>query len=210
MAFEQETIQAFLDKLAGKSPAPGGGSSAALAGAIGAALVSMVAALTAGNDKFAESREFMTEMHKASESLMSRLIELMNEDTEAFNEYMAALKMPKSSDSEKSARKSAIATASLRITEVPLATLELSAKVAALAARATELGNPNAASDAGSAALLAEAAGRAAAYNVRINLSSIKDEIYAGEVRKKLRRNLDEIERRCRVAEKAMDEILEK
>ena len=208
MAFAEESLKKFLDELASDLPAPGGGSVAALAGALGAALVSMVASLTVGNEKYRDSWEQIGEVRKESERLRERFLELMNDDTEAFNSFMVALKMPKGTEIEKSSRREAISVASKRITEVPLDTLSLCADVASFALKTAELGNPNAASDAGSAALMAEAAGKAAAYNVRINLPSLKDEAFAAEIRGKLCSALDALEMSCRKTEEKMNEML--
>jgi len=208
MLFEEDSLKAFLNELASDSPAPGGGSAAGLAGALGAALVSMVASLTTGSEKYRDSWEQMGGVTRESERLRGRLLELMNEDTEAFKSFIAALKMPKNTDSEKSARRDAMSAASKRITEVPLETLGICAEVASLAFKAAELGNPNAVSDAGSAALMAEAAGKAAALNVRINLPSLKDEAFASEARRKLQASLGALEANCRATERKMNEML--
>ena len=208
MSFKEESLKAFLDELASDSPAPGGGSAAGLAGALGAALVSMVASLTVSSEKYRDKWEQMGDMIKESEQLRGRFLELMEDDAEAFKSYIAALKMPKNTDIEKSSRREAISAAAKRITEVPLATLALSADVASLALKAAELGNPNAVSDAGSAALMAEVAGKAAAYNVRINLPSLKDEQFASEVRRKLHAALGALETSCRATEEKMNEML--
>ena len=208
MMFGEESLKAFLDELASGSPAPGGGSAAGLAGAVGAALVSMVASLTIGSEKYRDSWGQMDEVTRESERLRGRLLELMNEDAQAFNSFMAALKLPKNTDGEKSARRDAMSAASKRITEVPLETLGICVEVAALALKAAELGNPNALSDAGSAALMAEAAGKAAALNVRINLPSLKDEAFASEARRKLQASLGALEANCRATERKMNEML--
>ena len=208
MAFAEESLRAFLDELASDLPAPGGGSVAALAGALGAALVSMVASLTIGSEKYRNNWEQMGEVKRESERLRERFLELMNEDTEAFNSFIAALKSPKNTDIEKSSRREAISLAAKRITEVPLDTLGLCADVASFALKAAELGNPNAVSDAGSSALMAEAAGKAAAYNVRINLPSLKDDVFAAEVRRRLHTTLEALEKSCRATEEKMNEML--
>ena len=208
MPFANDTIKSFLDDLASESPAPGGGSVAGLGGALGAALVSMVASLTVGNEKYRDNWERMSEAKKESERLIERFLELMNEDALAFNSFIAVLKMPKGTDEEKSARREAMAAATKRITEVPLRTLGLCVDTAALALEAAELGNPNTVSDAGSAALMAEAAGKAAAYNVRINLPSLKDEAFASEARRKLAAALEALEANCRSVGAMMDKAL--
>ncbi|MDR3279982.1 MAG: cyclodeaminase/cyclohydrolase family protein [Synergistaceae bacterium] len=208
MAFEADTIKVFLDELASDSPAPGGGSVAALGGALGAALVSMVSNLTIGKEKYRENWAAMEEIAQESERLRGEFVRLMNEDTESFNVFMSAMKMPRDTDEQKAARGSALADAAKGATEVPLSTLEKCAEMACLASRAVSLGNPNTASDAGSAVLLAEAAGKGAAYNVRINLPGIKDEIYAAEARRRMASALDRIAKSSGEAERSMDKIL--
>lgn len=186
MKFEEMTVGAFIDELASNSPAPGGGSVAALCGSLSAGLTSMVGNLTIGKEKYQENWEKMQQVFNVSEKLRADFVRLMNDDTESFNIFMAAMKMPKATDEEKTARKAAMAQASKTTTEVPLLTLETCAEAAKLACAAACLGNPNAASDAGSAALLAEAAGKAASYNVRINLPGVKDEAFAAECRTRM------------------------
>ncbi|MDR1966356.1 MAG: cyclodeaminase/cyclohydrolase family protein [Synergistaceae bacterium] len=208
MAFASGTVKKFLDDLASDSPAPGGGSVAALGGALGAGLVSMVSRLTVGREKYRGNWEAMEAILSESEPLREKLAFLMDEDTKSFNALMAALKLPKESEAEKSARREAIEDASKASTEVPLATLEACAGIAKLASNAARLGNPNAASDAGSAALLAEAAGKAAAYNVRINLPGIKDAAFVSKARERMKRALGEISQSCLDAYEEMDRIL--
>jgi glutamate formiminotransferase/formiminotetrahydrofolate cyclodeaminase len=132
----------------------------------------------------------------------------MDDDVASFNAYMAALKMPKETDGQKSARAAELEKTAKRAAEIPLSILELCAKTAALAAQAAEYGNPNAATDAGSAAVFAEAAGKAAAYNVRINMSGIKDEAFKARAGERMDCALDEIARNCKLTEAAMEKIL--
>lgn len=175
MKLDEMTVRAFTEELASNSPAPGGGSVAALCGALAASLSEMVSNLTVGKEKFAASEDAMQEVLKASEDLRVKFVKLINDDTDAFNLYAAALKMPKDTDEAKAARRAALAEAAVKATEIPLATLKTSAEAAKLAYTAARYGNPNAASDAGCAAQLAEAAAVCASYNVKINLSGIKD-----------------------------------
>jgi glutamate formiminotransferase/formiminotetrahydrofolate cyclodeaminase len=121
---------------------------------------------------------------------------------------MAALKMPKETDGQKSARAAELEKTAKRAAEVPLSILELCAKAAELAMQATEYGNPNTVTDAGSAAVFAEAAGKAAAYNVRVNLPGIKDEAFKTLARVRMDCALGEIARNCKLAEAAMEKIL--
>ena len=186
MKFEDMTVGAFIDELASNSPAPGGGSVAALCGSLASGLTSMVGNLTVGKEKYKDSWETMQQVFDTSERLRRDFVKLMNDDTDSFNLFMAAMKMLKDTDEEKAARKAAMAEASKTTTEVPLLTLETCAEAAKLAYTAAAFGNPNAASDAGSAALLADAAGKAASYNVRINLPGVKDEEFAASCRTRM------------------------
>ncbi|MDL2298698.1 cyclodeaminase/cyclohydrolase family protein [Synergistaceae bacterium OttesenSCG-928-D05] len=208
MTFEKQTIQEFLNTLASDAPAPGGGSVAALGGALGAALVTMVASLTIGKEKYKDNWPKIEEILKKSEPLRTEFVKLMNEDTESFNSFMAAMKMPKDTEEQKAARRDAMADASKLATAVPLRTLERCVEMAQLAVDAMKYGNTNAASDAGSAALLAEAAGKAAAYNVRINLPGIKDEAFAEDAKTRVRNALDKLMRASKEIEDGMNEIL--
>lgn len=208
MAFENMKLQEFLDVLASDSPAPGGGSVAALAASMGAALVSMVASLTVGKEKYKENWEIMEAARTKSEELRAQFVKLMNDDTEAFNGYMAAMKLPKETDEQKEARKAAMQEAAKKATLVPLLTLEACVKMASLACDATDKGNPNALSDAGSATLLAVAAGNAAAYNVRINLPSVKDEEFVKDAQNRMSRALDDLARYIREVKHIMDKAL--
>ena len=181
MKFERMEIRAFLDELASDSPAPGGGSVAALCASLGSALVSMVANLTVGKEKYRESWQMMEDIVSKSESLRFKFVELMNRDTESFNTFMAAMKMSKATEEEKCVRKKAMGEAAKLATEVPLLTLEACVEMTELAYLAARNGNTNTISDAGSAALLGEAAGKAAAYNVKINLPGVTDETFAAD-----------------------------
>lgn len=178
---ENQTLQSFLDTLAGDSATPGGGSVAALNGAMGAALVSMVCRLTIGREKYAKYDAEMREILQKSEALRTQLLALMTADVAAFDGVMAAFGMPKNTDAEKSARRQAIQAALKEATRVPLETARACAAVIALAKPVAENGNPNAASDAGSAAQSALAGLNSAALNVKINLASLKDEAFVAE-----------------------------
>lgn len=165
-------LSEWMDRVASASPSPGGGTVSALAGGIAAALAAMVGRLTIGRKKYAEvDAEFRTLIEQAEE-LRLRLVRLGDEDAAAYGSVSAAYGIPKA---QEQARTVAIQAALLVATRVPLETLRAARDVAALAARAAEAGNRNAASDAGVAALLAEAAARGAAYNVRINVVGMPD-----------------------------------
>jgi len=123
MTLQDMTVKSFVEELASDSPAPGGGSVAALCGALGGALATMVARLTVGKEKYKESWDVMEKVISDGLALNKKFLELMEEDTESFNQFMAARKMPKDTDQEKAARAQAIAEASKRTAMVPLATL---------------------------------------------------------------------------------------
>lgn len=170
-----KTITAFVRELASDSPAPGGGSAAALAGALAAALSAMVGRLTVGKEKYKGAWGEMETVRDEADALRRSLLELMEKDTEAFNTYMAAMKLPKDTDEAKAARKAAMQNAARETATVPLHTLEACLAVAKLGERAVKSGNTNALSDAAAAVMLARAGGRAALYNVLINLPGFGD-----------------------------------
>lgn len=171
----EQSISQFLDELASNSPAPGGGSVAALAGAAGAALTSMVCNLTIGKKKYADVQEEITAVLDKSERLRRELTGLIDKDTNAFNMVMAALGLPKSSEQEQAARSAAIQEATKQATLVPLSVMNLCEQSLHLAKTVAAKGNRNSASDAGVSALMLQASCAGAALNVRINLGGLKD-----------------------------------
>ena len=175
-AYVEGTVESYLNKLASADPEPGGGSAAALAGALGAALVSMVTNLTLGKEKFAAVQDDVAELKKKSETLRAELEELVTLDALAYREVAAAMKMPKDTDERKEQRRQVMQVALKGAAEVPLKVAEAAVEVARLSLPAAEKGNPNAVSDAGVAVLLADAAAHSAALNARINLVWIEDE----------------------------------
>ena len=193
MKLAELTVKAFTDELASSSPAPGGGSVAALAASLGSALSSMVGRLTVGKEKYKDNWESMEKVIESGDALKDRFPKLMEEDTEAFNDFMAAMKMPKDTEEQKAARSKAMQEGLKKAVQVPLETLKACKALAEIALTAAEKGNPNAITDAGTAALLAKAAGIAAAYNVRINLGSIKDEAFVSETNQVVKETLDNI-----------------
>ncbi len=185
--------QAFLDALQSKDPTPGGGSAAAMTGAMAASLVGMVSNLTLGRKKFAEVEERMTEIRARAETVRAELQQLAREDATAFEAVLAAFKLPKESDDEKKARSKTIQEATRQATTVPLRTAELCAEICELSAEAVHIGNPNAVTDGGGAALLAEAAAKLAADNVNINVGSIKDQDFRSKTRGQLNGFLERV-----------------
>ncbi|MFP4482955.1 MAG: cyclodeaminase/cyclohydrolase family protein [Thermovirgaceae bacterium] len=208
MKLSEMKVKEFADELASSSPAPGGGSVAALSASLGAALVAMVCALTVGKEKHKDSWEIMEKAGKEATELKKRLLELMEADTEAFNSFMAALKMPKETEDEKDRRREAIQEATKGAIDIPLKTLRACRDVAALAGTACEKGNPNAVSDAGTAAIMAQAGGEAAAYNVKINLMGLKDEAYGARIREEMEDLMEDIKSRVAGVENAIEKSL--
>ena len=170
-----ESLSGFVAAVASPAPVPGGGSVAAHAGALGAALAQMVAGLTIGKKKYAAVEAEMKEVALTAASLVNDLSALVARDAAAYAAVADAYKLPKEPDTAAAARAKAVTAALLQAAEVPLETARACARVARLAATVAERGNTNAASDAGVAALLAEAACKGAVYNVRINVGSLDD-----------------------------------
>ena len=165
----------FLERLASKEPVPGGGGAAALGGAIGAALTSMVANLTVGKEKFLSVEGEMIRLAAASKYLRKELLQLVQEDASVFEAFMKCYKMPKATDLEKELRQIKIQEAAKMAAEIPL---KIGEKALAVLLLAAELGNPAVITDAAVAALMARAAVRSAVYNVKINLNLINDQDY--------------------------------
>jgi formiminotetrahydrofolate cyclodeaminase len=181
-----ETLQSFLDALASNAPAPGGGAAAALMGATGAALVSMVCNLTLGKPKYAAVEGEMNALREKSDALRGRLAKMMEDDQAVFKTLMSAYGRPKQSDEEKAARKQAIQAALKSATEVPLACARACTEVIALSREAAEKGNLQVVSDAGVAVAAAEAGLKSAALNVWINVPSIEDKHFADAAREEI------------------------
>jgi methenyltetrahydrofolate cyclohydrolase len=186
MPFAGQTLGSFLDDLASAKPAPGGGSAAALAGSIGACLVSMVANLTVGKEKFKDVEPEVKALMAQSEHLRCRLLAYIDEDVAAFNAYSAAARLPRDTDEQKAARSAAIQKALMNAVDPPMNTVKACVDVLELCLPIAEKGNVQAVSDAGVGALMAEAGMRAAALNVLINLGWIKDQEFVTRKRKEL------------------------
>ena len=167
--------------LAGAEPEPGGGSVAALVGALGAALVTMVTNLTLGKEKYAAVEDEVAQIKASSERLRDELTELVTLDATAYGAVAAAMKLSRDTEPQKKERARVLQAALEGAAEVPLKVAEAAAEVARLSLPAAEKGNPNAVSDAGCAALLADAAAQSAALNVKINLAWIEDEDFKRE-----------------------------
>ena len=190
MSFSNESLQAFLDAVASAEPAPGGGSVAALSGALGASLVAMVCRLTIGKKGYESVGAEMQTILPRAGALQRELRDLMQADTDAYARVMDAYKLPKVTDAEKSARTRAVQDALKHASAIPMRVAELCAQVLELARPIAEKGNKNAASDGGVGALMAEAGLRGAAFNVSINLGAINDETFVREHRARVEKLL--------------------
>ena len=153
-----------------------------MAGALAAALASMVCNLTIGKEKFAQQEPEVKCLLDEAEEVRQALLALVEDDAAVFNSFMACYKLPKATDAEKAARTAAIRAAAKQAAEVPLAIARASYRVLQLAQRLVTIGNPGVITDAACSALLARAALRCADYNVRINLGLTKDEEYNNKV----------------------------
>ena len=210
------TVKDFVDELASDSPAPGGGSVAALCGSLAAGLTAMVGNLTTGKYKFKNSEERiaykenearMLTMAWEAQQMKKQLIEAIDKDTEAFNNYMAAMKLPKKTDEQKKFRADEIQEAIKNATKVPLHTMKLCWEVIVLSETAAKYGNQNALSDAGVSAITALIGAKSAYFNVLINLPGVKDE----EFKKKIRKEAENIlKQSVELADKVEKSVLEK
>ena len=179
----EQTVAGFLGSVASSSPTPGGGSVGAVAGAAGAALMSMVVALSLGRDGYEEVTGELQGIGTSAEEARVVLLSLADLDSAAFDAVMTAYKLPKGSDEEKATRSQAIQTAFLGAAQVPLEVARLGSGLVAVAAQAISIGNPDAASDGLSAAAMCHAAVMCALANVEINAASIKDASIAANLR---------------------------
>lgn len=184
-------VNEFVDELASSSPAPGGGSVAALCGSLGASLTSMVFNLTIGKKAYLSLNEderasVDSGLIKAND-LKNEFLSLMNKDTEAFNKLMSAFKMPKETEEEKLLRSQVIQDSYKSATEIPLEVARKAYDIYEIIQIAIDHGNKNAISDAGVATLLAQSTIEGAIMNVKINLGSIKDEAFVSAVKEEIK-----------------------
>ena len=176
------TVNGFVEELASDSPAPGGGSVSAYMGALAAALGTMVANLSAHKAGWDDRWEEFSNYADGGQMLMERLLDLVDEDTAAFNRIMAAIQMPKGTDHEKALRDKAMEEATLYATLVPLRTMRAANECFDICEAMAETGNPASISDAGVGVLAARAAVLGAGLNVRINAAGLKDREKAQEL----------------------------
>lgn len=179
-------VKEFLEKTASNSPVPGGGSVAALSAGVAAALAEMVANLTVGKKGYEDAQEEMKEIVIKGANYRNEFVKDIDKDSDAFNEVMAAFKLPKETDEEKEARKNAIQAGSENATLVPLLVAKNAFEMMEIIEKVVEKGNKNAVTDGAVAAMMARTAVLSALYNVKINLGSIKDESFVEEVTKQM------------------------
>ncbi len=188
-------VDDFYSEVASSSPAPGGGSVAASAGALGAALSAMVCRLTVGKKKYASVKDELSNIRDQADGLLAELKQLVETDKEAFDKVMEAFALPKSTDEENVQRDTAIEAANKGAAEVPLTVMKKSLEVLSLSKTVAAKGNENSITDAGVSALMARAAVEGAGYNVRINLTSIEDKKFASNMKTEVSALLSQTEK---------------
>lgn len=187
------TLTQFADELSTDSPAPGGGSVAALCSAMSGALTAMVANLTFGKKGYEAHWDEAKVLAEAGQKVKERSLQAIDTDTQAFYDMMDAMRLPKKTDEEKAARHSAIQDATKKAILVPLETLEIAMDAVEVAEKIARIGNANALSDAGVAAVNANAAAKAAYLNVKINMGAIEDEQFKIDILTKAEELLDRV-----------------
>jgi formiminotetrahydrofolate cyclodeaminase len=203
--FADLTVAALLDALASPNPTPGGGTASAIAGAMGASVLIMVTGLAKSKTNTDDEKAALGAARLALEPLRAELMRLADADSDAFDQVMAAYRRPKATDEEKAARSAAIQAALRQATVVPLDTLRACAAAMPLAAQVAEAGNRSAASDAGVAIGLLEAAAAGAEANVRANLDGLKDESFRANVSSEVSRVAAELAAVARAARQALE-----
>lgn len=201
-------LRQFCNETLSDSPAPGGGSVAALMGALGASLGGMVANLSAGKRGWEEQLEFFSDCAVRGQRLKDELLSLVDEDAAAFNKVMAAFALPKDSAEEKAARSKAIQAANQSAAEVPLKVMETGCRSYELLAQMAQKGNPASISDVGVGLLATRACVEGAAMNVRINLSGLKDEKLKSALQEKMQKLLVDSEDRYKNAREIVESKL--
>ena len=189
------TVKEFLDKVAGSDPVPGGGSVAALNGAVASALTAMVAGLTIGKKGYEEHEELMKHISRLSIRQQEVFVEYIDRDSEAYDHVFGCFKLPKSTDEEKATRFAAL---------VPMQVARNACELMEIIADVARLGNQNAITDACVAMMAARSAVLGALLNVRINLGSLKDKTFVDE----LKREADHLEQLACMREKELLEVV--
>ena len=179
---KDQKIKNFLDILASKSPTPGGGSVAALTGAMGSALLSMVGNLTMGKEKYYHVEDDIRKILENSEKLRAEFEDLSEKDIEAFNQFMAIMKLPKETAEQKEIRKQKMQIALVEAANVPLEVARKSQELLSICKEIADKGNKNVISDVGVGVILGQAAFDSAILNVKINLAMIQDEIIKNKI----------------------------
>jgi formiminotetrahydrofolate cyclodeaminase len=205
--YAEQPLAYFLDKLCSESPEPGGGSASALVGATAASLSGMLAALTVNKKGYENCWDSMKQHLISSKKLKEELLDLLQKDTEAFNDASMAFKLPKNTEEERRKRTEAIEAGLKKATEVPFAIMEKSVEISRLAKEVLKIGNEMAISDGAISALFAEAACVGAMVNVYINFSWMKDKEYVAKLEKKVGKLLEEAKS---IKEEALSYTLEK
>ena len=182
--YRSEPLEKYVDDLAAKLPAPGGGSVVALVGALGAGLLSMVSNFTLGKEKYKQSEEEIKNILNRSEDLRKRLTELVDEDIRVYGKVSSAYKLPHITDKEKEVRSQAVQEACKDALTVPMEVARYCCKGLEIASRLVDIGNVGLVSDVGVAAGLLEAALKGAEFNVKINLKVIEDKNFVEEKKK--------------------------
>lgn len=194
------TVKAFLDKVAGSDPVPGGGSIAALNGAVASALAGMVAGLTVGKKGYEVCQEMMTHIQQLASEQQQHFVADIDRDSEAYNRVFDCFKLPKATDEEKSARSVAIQAATRQAAEIPMEVARRAYELMRPIADVARLGNRNAVTDACVAMMAARSAVLGALMNVRINLGSLKDKAFAEQ----MQAEADALERKACAREKEL------
>lgn len=182
-----QPTQNFIEQVASSAPAPGGGSAAALSGAVGAALLSMVCSLTIGKKGYAEVEQELQEVRARTEAARAKLTRLIDDDTAAFNRFRVARKLPARDDAEKKAKEIELAAASQETIEVPLTTMQTCLEALRETPTVADKGNENCVSDAGTGACQLYAGLEGGAYNVLINLAGADENAKTKELRERVR-----------------------
>jgi len=192
-----QTLQTYLDDLASSKSTPGGGSAAAVSGAMASALACMVCQLTLGKEKYMDVQDEIAQLLREAETHRQRFQQLMGEDIAAYGNLSGSFKMPRETEEQREERAAAVQKSLLAAALVPLEMTERSVEVAKICERVAEIGNANVLSDIAAAAMFAASAGTGAAWMVRVNLKSLRDQSSAAQLGQRLSVALEEITRRC-------------